>query len=169
MKNCKECGTSFEPKSYQQEYCCSNCKMKASRKRQLEKQKQERLLEFEANKIGECPVCGLKFERTYGRTWRQQKYCSYTCRRRAETLFQGKSEKDLQYKDMIRFDGNKANVLRRDNCRCQFCNADKNLIIHHLDGSGNSDTPNNEMDNLVTLCRKCHARLHQYIDTFNNI
>jgi hypothetical protein len=168
MSICKECNNEFTKKSYQQEYCCNQCKIVASRKRSLERKHEERLKEFENNKISKCPVCKKEFEKQFCSTWRQQIYCSSSCRRRAESLIGNKKELGEQYKDKIRFDGNKQHVLIRDSFQCQFCNIDKQLIIHHLDGSGNNEQPNNDMDNLVTLCKSCHGRLHNYINKFNN-
>jgi len=41
--------------------------------------------------------------------------------------------------------------------QCYFCNASNNLINHHVD----FDRNNNEKDNLITLCKFCHSRLHK--------
>lgn len=166
MDTCLECGNHFEKKSYQQLYCSSNCKTKSNRKKNLQKKHEDRFAEFEKNKISICPVCGIKFERVFSSTWRQQIYCSKTCRNKKEYASQIKRDNDLRYKDLIRFDGNREHVLKRDNCKCQFCNTSEQLVVHHLDGSGKLDEPNNEMDNLVTLCKKCHAKLHKYIDAY---
>lgn len=56
-----------------------------------------------------------------------------------------------------RFSGNRDKVLERDGHKCVVCKKVSNSI-HHLDGRGyqNSDTPNNDMNNLVTVCRHCH-------------
>jgi 5-methylcytosine-specific restriction endonuclease McrA len=167
MSVCKHCNNEFVKKSYQQEYCCNDCKILASRKRTLEKKHNARYEEFEQHRISKCPVCEREFERVFSPTWRQQKYCSATCRKRVEVLNGSKKITDNFYKDKTRFNGNKHNVLIRDNFECQFCKAKKHLVIHHLDGSGQSDDVNNEMDNLVTLCKSCHAKLHSYINKFN--
>lgn len=59
------------------------------------------------------------------------------------------------------FGGLRDKVLKRDRNRCRECGSDKLLTVHHLDGQGRgSKDPNNEMNNLVTLCRACHARAH---------
>lgn len=71
-----------------------------------------------------------------------------------------KRESDLRYKDNVRFGGNKKHVLERDGYKCRECGKEKGLIVHHLDHSGSSENPNNEMDNLITLCRSCHMRHH---------
>ena len=47
-------------------------------------------------------------------------------------------------------------VRQRDNFTCQKCNNKKSLIVHHID----ENTQNNSLENLVTLCRSCHGKLH---------
>lgn len=47
-------------------------------------------------------------------------------------------------------------VFQRDNYRCQRCNSVGCLILHHIDG----DDRNNKLENLLTLCKPCHGRLH---------
>jgi len=47
-------------------------------------------------------------------------------------------------------------VLRRDSHSCELCGSDETLEVHHKDG----DYPNNDMDNLITLCRSCHMNVH---------
>jgi 5-methylcytosine-specific restriction endonuclease McrA len=47
-------------------------------------------------------------------------------------------------------------VKERDAYKCTSCKAENNLLIHHID----HNPQNNEVDNLVTLCRSCHTRLH---------
>jgi len=59
------------------------------------------------------------------------------------------------------FSGNRQAVLVRDDNKCQRCFNSGN-IIHHIDGNGrNSKTPNNRLDNLITLCRSCHSTEHR--------
>ena len=61
--------------------------------------------------------------------------------------------------------GNKRKALIRDNYTCQLCDKTKdevNIAIHHIDGNGTSKPPkeqNNTLDNLVTLCSKCHTKV----------
>ena len=40
-------------------------------------------------------------------------------------------------------------------------------VVHHIDCSGQTDEPNNDVDNLTTLCRRCHINLHKLIDKQN--
>lgn len=57
----------------------------------------------------------------------------------------------------------RAKTLKRDKYRCQYCRIKTNEV-HHKDKTG-SNRPerkkNNELENLITLCHKCHIGLHQ--------
>lgn len=48
-------------------------------------------------------------------------------------------------------------VLDRDEHKCQKCDCADTLVIHHIGGSD----LNNDLSNLITLCRACHQRLHK--------
>lgn len=53
--------------------------------------------------------------------------------------------------------------LERDGLKCQRCGTTVGLDVHHIDGKSLSlagDNTNNELDNLQTLCHKCHLKLH---------
>ena len=39
---------------------------------------------------------------------------------------------------------------------CELCGSDTNLDIHHIDGNWQ----NNNLDNLICLCRSCHMKEH---------
>ena len=47
-------------------------------------------------------------------------------------------------------------VLKRDNYKCQHCSSSEKLEIHHIDPYRNSQ--NDELDNLLTLCKTCHIK-----------
>lgn len=50
-------------------------------------------------------------------------------------------------------------IRRRDNYICQNCELVENgqkLDVHHIDGN----KKNNNLNNLITLCRNCHVKLH---------
>lgn len=50
-------------------------------------------------------------------------------------------------------------VLKRDDCKCRTCGSAFNVEIHHIkypEVWGEED-PND----LITLCHKCHERIHQ--------
>jgi len=47
-------------------------------------------------------------------------------------------------------------VRKRDYFTCQVCGKERVTIVHHING----DRKVNEMDNLITLCRRCHQLAH---------
>jgi|TARA_Y100000296_G_scaffold63836_1_gene74451 hypothetical protein len=56
-------------------------------------------------------------------------------------------------------------VYERCNRRCVECGEENDLTIHHLDNQGRNYENkglkvNNDKDNLIVLCRKCHGGLH---------
>lgn len=65
--------------------------------------------------------------------------------------------------------GNKWKALKRDNYRCTICGDKNKLVVHRLDGNGASKNgkilrekeQNNNLDNLQTVCCKCHRKLHK--------
>lgn len=40
--------------------------------------------------------------------------------------------------------------------KCEWCGSKKNLLVHHLD----ENRYNNNLDNLITLCKSCHQKHH---------
>ncbi len=71
------------------------------------------------------------------------------------------------YQDKYRFGGIRNIILERDNWQCQKCGMTneqhiilfaRSITIDHIDGNGRySDNPNNNPNNLVTLCLRCHG------------
>jgi len=59
---------------------------------------------------------------------------------------------------------NISKALWRDKWTCQFCGVkDVPIDVHHKDGKGKHTPPgeiNNVLENLVTLCKRCHLYLH---------
>ena len=51
-------------------------------------------------------------------------------------------------------------VLQRDNNQCIDCGSKEHILVHHLDESRGTGKLNNNPENLITLCRPCHARRH---------
>lgn len=52
--------------------------------------------------------------------------------------------------------------LHRDGFKCTECGATENLVVHHIDESRKTGQLNNDLENLVTLCRKCHSERHGF-------
>ena len=51
----------------------------------------------------------------------------------------------------------KALVFERDGYKCQRCDSTKTILVHHQ----NTNDGDNNLSNLVTLCRKCHQNIHK--------
>ena len=51
----------------------------------------------------------------------------------------------------------KEKIKKRDNYQCQSCNFQNKLVIHHID----YNKLNNVENNLISLCRPCHGKVHQ--------
>lgn len=73
-------------------------------------------------------------------------------------------------RNKIYFGGKCDEIFERDNWQCQECGIsteqsillfNRRLMIHHIDGKGESEEEtNNDSDNLITLCCRCHCRHH---------
>jgi hypothetical protein len=73
--------------------------------------------------------------------------------------------------DIRHFDGKRLEALKRDGFCCVMCGIaneqhisifGRELGIHHKDGNGrNSPEANNNIDNLETICLRCHCKLHK--------
>lgn len=50
-------------------------------------------------------------------------------------------------------------IKNRDNWTCKICNKNNNLVVHHID----ENKKNSKKENLITLCRQCHAKIHNTI------
>lgn len=62
------------------------------------------------------------------------------------------------------YDGQREAVLTRDGFACIQCGSTQHLCVHHKDKRGRSvprHLKNNAIDNLETLCRKCHINAHR--------
>lgn len=65
----------------------------------------------------------------------------------------------------------------RDNFTCQLCGSTRNILAHHIDGKGESKNSkripkhltNNKLDNLITLCTRCHNALNHTIYQIVNV
>ena len=69
-------------------------------------------------------------------------------------------QKNKYYHDKRWFGGHRDDMLKRDGYKCVLCGS-LDIVGHHKDGKGRRHpNPNSALDNLQTLCRSCHRRLH---------
>ena len=186
QQSCIVCGNTYISKM-KKKYCSKNCIKKAwrllNREKYLNTEKQYRdkmklLKPIKPPVELNCAVCEKLFIQS--KRHPEQKCCSYKCsyatyrKNNPEKVALWKRiEKDrhkeryakweTKYHDLKRFSGNRMRALKRDNFTCTQClmsEPEVSLIVHHIDHSGQSPKPNNRIENLTTLCRACHIRLH---------
>lgn len=113
-----------------------------------------------------CPECGEKF--SPGKHSRHsQVFCSTQCagRVKGRALREKYPGKDRARQREKRCGGNFLKALERDKYRCVMCESkdEKRLVVHHIDGFGEeSAIPNNDLQNLATLCQNCHRQIHNF-------
>jgi len=150
-KECEFCKTNFKPKRRHQKYCCRKCYKKAERVRSAEKNKQ-RAKEWYAN------------NKEKAKERRKDYYWSNPEKWRTKTLEYSKLNKDKvrktdnEYKDKIRHDGKRKELLESRNYTCAKCGEKKDsfqLVAHH--------TTWNPLDHECQelLCRSCHIKIHK--------
>lgn len=63
----------------------------------------------------------------------------------------------------------RAEAYRRDEYKCRVCGSkSRDLVAHHLEGFANNPDKRFEIDNLITLCEKCHIEFHKTYGYKNN-
>lgn len=134
----------------------------------------------------DCIICNTRFKKSIYHP--EQKCCSTACNTKyyrqthPQEVLSYKRKSNLRhrehiarhrtlYRDQLRFSGNRLRALQRDGFTCQNCeyvgpeqtdDRSKDVVVHHLDFSGHTTHPNNKIENLQTLCRPCHIRLHTH-------
>lgn len=110
-----------------------------------------------------CEYCGKQLERKRfnGRledftVFSNRKYCNRECMKRD---FLKIGEHDQSYSN-AHTTARKINELILHKETCELCGNDTNLDIHHIDGNWQ----NNNLDNLMCLCRSCHTKYERNKD-----
>lgn len=160
---CPACGQKFKvvpSRKESRKYCSTECKYKNwSGKPE--------------NKIKiNCDWCGKEFERIPAKAGRRNHdFCSKECYHKwqsrhmsGENNYRWKGGGNLYYGP--NWERQKRKALKRDNHTCQRCEADENgmkLHVHHIVPFRKFGTEDykkaNRLENLITLCRKCHMEL----------
>lgn len=111
-----------------------------------------------------CEYCGNKLERKRfnGRledftVFSNRKYCNRECMRKDWVKI---GDNHNQTYSNAHTTARKINELILHNEMCELCGSDTNLDIHHIDGNWQ----NNNLDNLMCLCRSCHTKYERNKD-----
>lgn len=111
-----------------------------------------------------CEYCGKKLERKRFNSrledftvFSNRKYCNRECMRKDWVKI---GDNHNQSYSNAHTTARKINELILHKEVCELCGSDTNLDIHHIDGNWQ----NNNLDNLMCLCRSCHTRYERNKD-----
>lgn len=119
-----------------------------------------------------------KKDREYSKQWRKDNPEKVTAYKEVRNkMFPEKVKQQRRLgQDKFLFDGNRELALERDGWICQECGMsqekcivmfNRGLSVHHKDETGLNvpkEEKNNDLDNLVTMCTRCHNLLHRKIN-----
>lgn len=165
--DCPQCSTEVTTSDIRKKYCTQTCGWRAANSRR-------KRLTFSRKK---CIGCGEEFRPKHYNTV----YCSPKCRNKVsyKKNRQYFSLRHWKYRKQNKWEGNWYAALQRDKFTCQLCgirswpsqwnsSKKKRLMVHHRDGTGETDDKNHDLNNLQTLCNPCHKQFHMihllYID-----
>lgn len=116
-----------------------------------------------------CIICGEKFVWEY-KGAKPQKYCK-KCKEYGKRLWARLYYiKTNGFYNQFRgpdWELQRLRTLSRDKGKCKKCNGKKDLVVHHK--VAYRKTKNNNLKNLVTLCRSCHAVIENKIKKYGVI
>lgn len=113
-----------------------------------------------------CVVCGKKFvakweqNGRFGGKLKIPKYCSKDCWKARKGFITPENllaRTTKEYKDW------RSDVFRRDGYKCQCCGDKKggNLQAHHIELFSKNKDKRLDLNNGLTLCKKCHTEHHK--------
>jgi len=104
-----------------------------------------------------CPTCKEEFRPTHYLRKTCSKFCADQLHSRR---MRGKNNSNYRaaYSDYpVLFHFMRPFIKERDDWQCLICGSNKKMEIHHLDEVKTNNTP----ENLATLCKRCHLKLHK--------
>lgn len=148
---CQTCGKIFyanasEVKNGKKKFCSRECIRYEARKNKLVET--------------ECAMCQKKIKRwPYKIKRHNHLFCSEECQHKFKKTITG--EKNHNYKNGYNRFIQYSFYHRND--KCQICNSDKKIQVHHIDGNRN----NNSCTNWIPICPSCHGRIHTLANKLN--
>lgn len=123
-----------------------------------------------------CEICGKEFYPD-PHIYYKAKYCSGRCKKKGyyknvvafyKQHPRKKAEYHFEQRKRKKWAGNWWKALTRDNFTCKLCgkvginipHKERFVVVHHLDGEGETGGNNHALDNLMTLCYDCHEGMH---------
>lgn len=150
---CEVCGKIF--KSNEQKnanrFCCRKCYDEWHRIK---------------NKERVCPTCG----KTFIAKSSEDKYCSREChlqnlhqkmKGEGHPLWKGGVSKLNDHRDNNDYKNWRRQVYERDDYKCVKCGSKEKLNAHHILSWKHYPELRYDLDNGITLCEKCHIKIHQ--------
>lgn len=168
-RSCSGCGKVFTPIRFRtQKTCSQTCNGKVQHERIAAENRARR------PESVSCGSCGKVFEPNSV----VDKYCSRVCysrgsrrkyndanrdalRAKARIYRAGRKERIAELAKKSKWGGNWWKAMERDGFSCKSCQSTKSLVVHHLDGEGETGASNHALENLQVLCRTCHKKAHR--------
>jgi len=158
VRKCLDCGKKETVRLSNNAKYCSSCSQK--HKKSCVKDNEVFVIHGKARQRGykiKCPKCGL--ERIVRNDFKYKtklcKHCS------TSEIYKkiGKETGPLKYKNGIGSFRKKA--LKYFSPKCFICKEEniKKIDVHHID----QDRTNNDITNLIPLCKSCHRYIHNYL------
>lgn len=151
---CKQCQTEFSVKPSHQKlgwgiYCSTKCRGEATR----------------TGKLQACSFCKKevwKTPRDFKRSKSEKLFCSKSCQTKwRNEFFSGENHANWQggeyiYRDKL--------IKSKQPMVCKKCGTKDSRVLeaHHID----CNRKNQDIANLIWLCRNCHCLVHNYKESF---
>ena len=162
QRECIICGGSFQrvPKNRKHVCCSVKCRDVANKRLRTVGRAQRRgsaELKCQSSSCGSLFVPGV-------RVWATKRYCSMRCyKRECQARYRNRHPKRVLLADQKRrWGGVWWLAMQRDGFACQLCGTKEKLMVHHLDGEGETGAKHHVLENLQTVCGPCHRAEHKH-------
>lgn len=110
-----------------------------------------------------CASCGKSVYKTFRRL-ELAKSKKYFCNKSCQAIWRNQEFSGRRHNNWKHGEASYRNIMKRAGivATCRLCNStdQRVIIVHHKD----KNRLNNELENLVWLCRNCHYIVHNYED-----
>lgn len=166
---CKCCGVEFVSKRKEQKTCSQFCKSRLGGSTVIPGKVCN--CGKPASKKGFCKDCArLRKNESKMRTYYRYRDAILKERRKQYAADHETKQKVKVSQVKSRFNGLRDARLKMDRYQCQDCGAGDNLVVHHISKreSRTKADKTSTINDLLTLCRKCHMNLHRALGDLSN-